>query len=156
MLTEQTPITGKEDPQKLSPPLAALAAFYAAFNRRDLEKMAQVWAHSDEAVLDNPVGGVRRGWDAIRAVYAGIFNSPAEVSVEFFDYSLHENGDLFYVVGRERGEFRLGETRIPLAIRTTRIFKRIDGRWQQIHHHGSFDDPQMLAAYQRAVNYRPG
>ena len=58
---------------------------------------------------------------------------------------------MFYAVGRERGEFLLGETAINLAIRTTRIYKLIDGRWRQVHHHGSIDDPELLAQYQSAI-----
>ncbi len=39
MKTEQTPITGRENPRDLPPQLQALSEFYAAFNERDLEKM---------------------------------------------------------------------------------------------------------------------
>ena len=39
-----------------------------------------------------------------------------------------------------------------LAIRTSRIFRKdADGTWRQVHHHGSIDDPQMLAAYQATI-----
>ena len=78
--------------------------------------------------MSNPVGGIKRGWEEIRSVYERIFNGPAQVYVEFYDYTIHEAGVMFYAVGRERGEFRLGETAINLAIRTTRIYKWIDGR----------------------------
>lgn len=65
---------------------------------------------------------------------------------------MHEISDLFYVVGRERGELGVSGQPMKLAIRTSRIFRRDpDGRWLQVHHHGSIDDPQMLAAYQAAV-----
>ena len=65
---------------------------------------------------------------------------------------MHEAGDLFYVVGRERGELALSGPPLELAIRTTRVFRRDeDGQWRQVHHHGSIDDPLMLAAYQNAV-----
>jgi hypothetical protein len=128
MITEQKPITGREDAGNLSLPMRALVGFYAAFNQRDLLAMERNWAQSDEAVMDKPLGGIKRGWSAIRDVYERIFNSPAEVRVEFFDYSLHESDDVFYAVGRERGNFRVSGTNIPLAIRTTRIFKRIDGQ----------------------------
>ena len=36
-------------------------------------------------------------------------------------------------------------------IRISRIFRRVDGRWRQIHHHGSIDDADLLARYQAAV-----
>ena len=58
---------------------------------------------------------------------------------------------MFFVVGRERGEFCLGETRVELAIRTSRIYQLIDGAWKQVHHHGSIDNPDLLAEYQSAV-----
>lgn len=145
------PITGREDVQELSPEMAVLSEFYRAFNTRDLELMSHNWAATDDVAMENPVGGIRRGWPAIRAVYEGIFASAARVTVKFHDYTLHRANDVFYVVGRGRGELRSGETRLPLAIRTSRIFRRLDGRWRQVHHHGSIDDPALLAQYQSAA-----
>lgn len=147
-----TPITGREDVLQLPPEVAALSEFYRAFNTRDLRLLSQNWATTDEVVMDNPVGGVRRGWPAIRAVYEGIFASAGEVTVEFHDYTLHRAPEMFYVVGRERGEYRSGDVRLPLAIRTSRIFREIDGRWRQVHHHGSIDNAALLAGYQAAVS----
>ena len=112
---------------------------------------AQIWAQADEAVMDNPVGGMKRGWEEIRTVYKRIFNSSWHYWFEFYDYSYHEAGEIFYVVGRERGEYRAGEAMLTMAIRTSRVFRRIDGEWRQVHHHGSIDDPKLLAAYQQAV-----
>jgi len=54
-------------------------------------------------------------------------------------------------VGRERGRFEAAGGTLDLAIRTTRIFRWVDGRWRQVHHHGSMDDPALLERYQRAV-----
>ena len=31
------------------------------------------------------------------------------------------------------------------------MFRKIDGRWRQVHHHGSIDDPESLKAFQKAV-----
>jgi ketosteroid isomerase-like protein len=88
----------------------------------------------------------------MQGVYSKIFAGPAEVYVEFHDYTIHQTAEMFYAVGRERGYFRLGGAEIALAIRTSRIFRKINGRWKQSHHHGSIDDPQLLARYQAAVN----
>ncbi|MDP1572785.1 MAG: hypothetical protein Q8M04_00895 [Pseudomonadota bacterium] len=38
-----------------------------------------------------------------------------------------------------------------LAIRTSRIFKKLEGRWKQVHQHGSIKDPELLARYPSAV-----
>jgi limonene-1,2-epoxide hydrolase len=54
--------------------MRALSDFYQALNGRDMELMAQNWAQTDETVMDNPVGGIKRGWDEIKAVYAQIFS----------------------------------------------------------------------------------
>ena len=151
MKTEQTPITGNENKQDLAQPIKALSVFYDAFNNRDLAKMADNWAQIDEIAMDNPVGGIKRGWKEIKEVYERIFNGKAKVYVEFYDYTIHEQGEMFFAVGRERGEFRIGETVVNLAIRTSRIFRLMDGQWRQVHHHGSIDEPELLARYQRAV-----
>jgi hypothetical protein len=113
--------------------------------------MSRNWAQTDEIAMDNPPGGIMRGWREIGAVYERLFSGPARVRVEFYDYTLHEAGELFSVVGRERGEFSLGRDTIKLAIRTSRIFKRLDGEWKQVHHHGSIEDPDLLRRYQKAV-----
>jgi hypothetical protein len=37
------------------------------------------------------------------------------------------------------------------AADSIRAFRRAGGRWRQVHHHGSIDDPDLLGAYQQAV-----
>ncbi len=147
----QEPITGEEELGDLSSPYQALVQFYRAFNECNMDLMAENWAQTDEIAMDNPLGGIKRGWSEIGPVYERIFGGPAKVYVEYFDYTIHESGDMFYAVGRERGYFRLGNEEITLAIRTSRIFRKMSGRWRQIHHHGSIEDPQLLARYQAAV-----
>ena len=134
-----------------SQPVAALARFYGAFNSRDLGLVAESWHHAEDVAMDNPLGGITRGWPAIRAIYERIFRGPARVEVEFHDYTLHRAGDVFYAVGRERGTCATGGDTLNLAIRTTRVFQRFDGIWRQVHHHGSIDDPVLLGAYRKAV-----
>jgi hypothetical protein len=101
------------------------------------------FAHSEEVAIDNPFGGIRRGADEPHKMYEGVFKSPADVHVEFWDYTIRRAGDAFWAVGRERGTYH--------NIRTTRIFQLIDGRWRQMHHHGSIEDAKLLADYQNAV-----
>ena len=147
----QAPVTGKECLVSSHSALYALVGFYSAFNTRDLGAMSRNWAQTDEAVMANPLGGLRRGWTSIREVYERIFQGPATVYVEFHDYTLHESETLFYVVGRERGYLERDGRRLDLAIRTSRVFRKLDGRWQQVHHHGSIEDPALLDRYQKAV-----
>jgi ketosteroid isomerase-like protein len=149
--TIQEPITGNEKVLDASNPLAALSQFYRALNHRDITLMRENWEVTDDAVMDNPLGGIKRGWSEIRGVYESLFATPNKFHFEFYDYSLLSFSETFIAIGRERGELiSAGET-LHLAIRTTRVFRRAHVRWRQIHHHGSIDDPQMLDKYQNAV-----
>lgn len=145
------PITGAEEPSRASGPVAALAEFYRAFNTRDIPLMAHNWDNKDEISMDNPLGGICRGWPEIRSVYERIFNGRAVVSVEFYDYTIQTLGSVFCAVGRERGTLSAGADSLELKIRTTRLFRFADGRWRQVHHHGSIEDPDLLARYRAAL-----
>ncbi len=151
----QAPITGRECLVSSQSALYALVGFYGAFNTRDLGAMRRNWSPSDDIAMSNPLGGLHRGWEEIRGVYERIFNGPAKVYVEFYDYTLHESENLFYAVGRERGCLERDGKRLDLAIRTSRVFRRRDGRWQQVHHHGSIEDPALLERYRKAVRGEP-
>jgi ketosteroid isomerase-like protein len=149
MHVTEAAITGMECAES-GTPFGALSEFYRAFNNRNLELMRKNW-HPDECVLDNPLGGIRRGWAEIEPLYQRLFSGDARVKVVFFDYTLHQGGELFCAAGRERGTFEKGGERLDLAIRTTRIYRLVGGRWRQIHHHGSIEEPDLLARYQAVV-----
>jgi hypothetical protein len=130
---------------------ALLESFYYAFNNRDMAVFEKVWAEEACIQLNNPLGGIMRGYDAIAALYRKIFNGPAKVWVAFSDIVEFQSADMVVFAGREAGEFAVGETSIKLAIRTSRVVQRGPAGWRQVHHHGSIDDAGLLADYQRAV-----
>lgn len=149
--TPPPPVITGRDPVDGPGPIAALTDFYRAFNGRDLVAMRANWAELDEIAMDNPLGGIKRGWAEIGAVYQRLFDGRARVYVEFHDYTLQTTPDMFCAIGRERGRFERDGEQLELAIRTSRVFRRVAGAWRQTHHHGSIDDPALLARYQRAV-----
>ncbi|WP_458699567.1 YybH family protein [Sulfurospirillum sp. 1307] len=151
MKTIQIAITGKEDFEDLSNPTQVLAQFYSAFNNQDFELMSKNWLQAEEIAMDNPLGGIKRGWDEIQSVYSRIFNSKAKVYVEFYDYTIVDLNGGFCAIGRERGYVQIGDQKLELAIRTSRIFKLIDGVFKQVHHHGSIETPELLKEYQELV-----
>lgn len=132
---------------------AALESFYYAFNNQSLAVFEKVWAPDPLIQLNNPLGGILRGYKPIVELYRQIFEGPAKVWVEFSDIVEYVDKNVAVFAGRERGEFTLDEVALPLEIRTTRIFKFIDRElgWRQIHHHGSIDNPELLKQYQNAV-----
>lgn len=144
-------ITGDETKFGDGTPYAALINFYHSFNHQNAELMKSNWLQSEESSMSNPLGGLKRGWSEISEVYKKIFNRNAKVYVEFYDYSIHESENMFVAVGRERGSLEMNNKTIELAIRTSRSFYRHDGQWKQIHHHGSMDNPELLATYQTTL-----
>jgi hypothetical protein len=135
--------------------LAALETFYYALNQRDAEVLAAIVADDDLAQLNNPVGGILRGGNAIIDLYVNkIFKGAVTVEVEFADFIQYLGADHAVFAGRETGTYTVdGSEPEPLRIRTSRYFRYNSelGRWIQYHHHGSIDDAQLLADYQRAV-----
>jgi hypothetical protein len=145
------PITGKESPLDISSPHGALIDFYMAFNSQNLGLMQSNWLQTEEASMSNPLGGIKRSWREIESVYKNIFYGPAIVYVEFYDYTIHATDLMFVAVGRERGSLEFNGDIIELAIRTSRIYTRHETEWKQVHHHGSMDNPELLAHYQKIV-----
>ena len=150
MITIQEAITGKEHPSN-DAKLNALIQFYTAFNSRDFNLMQDNWYNHEEIAMDNPLGGIKRGWEEIKSIYQRIFTGQAEVYVEFYDYSIIDIEGGFCTVGRERGYVKVGDKKLDLAIRTSRVYKLIEGKYKQVHHHGSIENPTLLDAYQTLV-----
>ena len=144
-------ITGSEPSAGDGSALDALIGFYRAFNHRDLDGLALNWAPADRPSMDNPIGGIRRGWASIREGYMRLFSGRATVRVEFFDFTSEGDENYHLFVGRERGICAASGVNLALRIRTTRWFARLDGLWRQIHHHGSIEEPALLAEYQRVI-----
>lgn len=145
-------INGTNHQKAMPDSLKALTEFYASFNQRDIETSMNNWAHQDSVVMCNPIGGIRWGWDDILEGYQRIMLGEVQVYVEFYDYQLTENGNMFYAVGRERGHARCAGQQIELAIRTSRVFQKFSSGWHQVHHHGSMDDPVLLNKYQAFIH----
>lgn len=132
-------------------PTGALEEFYRAYNNHDIGLMEQNWLTGPDSSMNNPLGGIRRGWPEIRQLYEKIFASPSSVRVEFYDYTIFNCESAFLALGRERGISHSPKTTLVLQSRTSRFYVRVDGRWRQFHHHGSIDDPNLLKLYQAAI-----
>src|SRR5258707_1166486 len=90
MLTVQKAVTGREQIRDESKPLAGLSRFYRALNSRDMALMQQNWDSSDAAAMDNPLGGIKRGWTEIRGVYENLFRRGKSYEFEFIALSTAE------------------------------------------------------------------
>jgi len=150
--TIQTPVTGREYTGDQRDALQALAQFYRALNARDIEMMQQ----------NGPIQQSRKWtilWENQTRAGAKLDQLMKDCSAagpsttsSFTITTLHQSGDLFYVVGRERGDLDLSGQAMRLAIRTSASSKEMRMRnGGKCNHHGSIEYPQMLATYQEAV-----
>jgi hypothetical protein len=139
-------ISGKEPPTGDGSALDALIDFYRSFNASDLNALAANWADGEAPSMDNPIGGIRRGWPAIREGYANLF-----VRVAFHNFVAQGNNDFHLFVGREKGYCKTPAVRLELRVRTSRWFVKMGGVWRQLHHHGPIDEPALPADCQRAI-----
>ena len=57
----------------------------------------------------------------------------------------------FVAIGRERGWVETKGEKLDLAIRTSRVYKLVDGEYKQVHHYGSIESPDLLKRYQELV-----
>ncbi len=144
-------ITGNEKEIK-DPRLQSVVRFYTAFNERSLALMKRTWAENDTISMNNPLGGIKRGWKEIGAVYQRLFSGPVEVYVEFRDFHLVGSSGMFIISGRESGTCSTPDRLINLEIRTSRVFQKLGDEWKLIHHHGSIDNPVLLNRYQEAIH----
>jgi SnoaL-like protein len=151
--TSRRRLDGTKDPGREGA-IAALETFYYALNRRDLNALSAVWSQDELAQLNNPVGGILRSGTAVTNLYRRIFSGDLRLSVTFFDAATYWWSDAVVFAGREVGQYHDHDgAKVPLSIRTSRVFGYDKNAecWLQVHHHGSIDQPEQLADYQKAV-----
>jgi len=130
-----------------------IESYYFAFNNKDLEVFGKVWANHQLIQLNNPLGGILRGYEAIAALYEQVFMGATSVWVELSDIVEFQTEAMIVFAGRESGEFTKNNRTLPLSIRTSRVVQWFGPEigWKQVHHHGSIDDSHLLNVYQQAV-----
>ena len=151
MAVTAAPITGKEEIGSLSEPRQALAQFYRAFNNKDEALMAACWDQSSPVTNANQLGGIQGSRDEVLDRYQKIFQAPFHVYAEFVEFGLYDFDEFCVVLGHEQGTFEKDGEKFSFRTRDTRILRRVNGKWLQVHHHGSFEDPKLLKQFQDAA-----
>lgn len=125
--------------------LAANAAFYAAFESRDLDAMADVWEHSDRVAVTHPGWPTLRGWARVAGSWDAIFANTAFFQFLLGDESVSVTGDVAWVTLEENilqagGSREGGEDLAEIMgsrVAAVNVFARAGGRWRMVLHHGS-------------------
>ncbi len=113
--------------------LAANAAFYEAFERRDLDAMSDIWEHSDRVACVHPGWSILTGWAAVSASWFALFDGPQHLQFILTDERVVVLGDVAWVSCNEN----LLDAGATQAVAATNLFERVDDRWTLLLHHGS-------------------
>jgi ketosteroid isomerase-like protein len=143
------PVDPEEDPKDTSPPVASLTreltrveeanlAFYEAFNKRDIERMSQVWSRSPHARCVHPGWELVIGWSDIRQSWVDIFRTIQEIDFRLEDIHIEVSGRTAWVnlVAHVQVTTDEGDA-FQATVVTTNIFEEIDARWLLVLHHSS-------------------
>lgn len=113
--------------------LAANRAFYAAFESRDFDAMSDIWEHSDRVSCVHPGWGALRGWGAVAASWAALFQSPETLQFILTDERAEVVGGIAWVTVDEN---ILGEGSGSTVAAVNVFALGVEG-WRMVLHHGS-------------------
>ena len=117
-------------------------SFYNAFESLSLEKMEEIWKHSEDIVCVHPGWDLFTGWMAVRESWVTIFQNAARIQFLITNEKIRVFGNvLAVVVCIENIQSDVGQNEIKTGVIATNIFERQDisdeQKWLMIHHHGS-------------------
>lgn len=126
--------------------LAANAAYYEAFEARDLEAMSDAWEHGDRVSCTHPGWQTLRGWGAVAGSWFALFQGPQHLQFVLTGTHVEVVGDVAWVTvdenlldsggqapGAGEGDAAVGGTVAALNL----FVRRADGRWGLVAHHGA-------------------
>jgi ketosteroid isomerase-like protein len=113
---------------------AANAAFYSAFEARDLDDMSGLWEHTERVVCTHPGWASLRGWSRVSASFFALFQNSEHLQFILTNEHTEVVGDAGWVSVDENILDVDGAT----TVAALNLFTRTeDGTWRMVAHHGS-------------------
>lgn len=134
-----------------STPQEAEQAFYAAFQRADLDAMMAVWAEDEDVYCVHPGGARLTGLESIRESFRQIFSSGPTMRFELRGGQTVQGG-LVAVSSVHEYINVLGERRQASVVIATNVYVNVGGGWRMVGHHGS---PAAQAEARPAADQKP-
>ena len=123
---------------------SANAAFYSAFEARDLDAMADVWERSERASVTHPGWPRLSGWGRVAGSWDAIFRHTPYIQFVLTDERVDVVGDAAWVTVDENilqaanGDESGGAGALAGArVAATNVFVRHGPAWRMVMHHGS-------------------
>lgn len=119
-----------------SSPEAAEAAFYAAFEARDLDAMMRTWSSGESVVCIHPLAAPLNGRAPIAAGWKSIFEAAGQFRIQV--ELAHESREPGLVIRVVREYLSIGQEAEPRPpILATNVYRQSDDGWHLILHHAS-------------------
>jgi limonene-1,2-epoxide hydrolase len=113
--------------------LKANAAFYDAFERRDIDAMSDAWSHNEEVTCTHPGWTTLHGWGKIGAAWAVLLANQQRLQFIVTNEVAVLRGDIGWVTCEENILDGPGGS----TVAATNVFELIEGVWKMTAHHGS-------------------
>ena len=117
--------------------IAANAAFYRAVESLDGDLLDAIVAREEPVRVVHPGWPVVSGRAAVVASWERIFDNAGVRQFTIVDPEAHIEGDVAWVICTERLTSVQGGRVVEGLVATTNLFRREDGEWRIVHHHGS-------------------
>jgi hypothetical protein len=119
--------------------------FYKAFESLSIEKMEEVWKHSDDTICIHPGWEMFTSWTAIRESWIRIFENTRMIKFVITNIKIKVFQNIAMVVCLENIDTVIeDENRIRMGVIATNVFEKqnvnnhkSNNEWLMIHHHGS-------------------
>lgn len=112
-------------------------AFYATFSSLDIDRMSEIWTHDDNVKCVHPGWALLEGWEAVRRSWQQIFNNTVLMHFTITGTSINIEGNWAWVSCTENLSSIVGDQVSEGRIQAINIFRKRDGRWLMVYHHGS-------------------
>ena len=119
--------------------------FYNAFESLSLERMEEVWKHSDGIVCVHPGWDLFTGWMAVQESWMTIFQNTERIQFLITNTKIRVFGNIVaIVVCLENIQSNVNQNKVRMRVIATNIFERQpivknnnEEKWLMICHHGS-------------------
>jgi ketosteroid isomerase-like protein len=119
--------------------------FYKAFESLSIEKMEEVWKHSNDVVCVHPGWEMFSSWTAIRESWMRIFENTKMIRFLVTNLKIKVFEKIAVVICLENIDTTIEDgNSIRMGVIATNIFEKQnvnsnnhDNQWLMIHHHGS-------------------
>jgi ketosteroid isomerase-like protein len=111
--------------------------FYRAIESGVIERMEDVWWHTENARCVHPGWNLLVGWTRIRAAWEQIFASEEKMRISPTDVYIYYSGDLAWVTCTENITVFQETSFDTVQAVATNLFIQREGKWLMLHHHAS-------------------